>query len=183
MGWSKVSLNWILRWLCAVNWLRFKQLPPFTSLYPPLRPNALGSPLPLALLQGQVLQQYQQQHQQHHHQQQRHNGWGVDRPCRQFQEKPYPHFSADKSFNDNDNNNNGWGVGWAVSSVSGKAPPPHFPEGKSFNNTTAGLTLRASLSGTFLQTLPDLVMPLKGHSLSPRRCPATRSSPSERFGY
>ena len=29
-------------------------------------------------------------------------------------------------------------------------------------------TLRASLSGTFLQTLPDLCTPLKGHSLSPR---------------
>ena len=40
-----------------------------------------------------------------------------------------------------------------------------------------------SLSGTFLQTLPDLVTPLKGHSLSPRNCPATRSAPSERFGY
>ena len=26
-------------------------------------------------------------------------------------------------------------------------------------------TLRASLSGTFLQTLPDLVTPLKGHSI------------------
>ena len=46
------------------------------------------------------------------------------------------------------------------------------------------LTLRrASLSGTFLQTLPDLVMPLKRHSLSPRSCPPTRSAPSERFGY
>ena len=45
------------------------------------------------------------------------------------------------------------------------------------------LTLRASLSGTFLQTLPDLVTPLKGHSLSPRSCPPTRSAPSERFGY
>ena len=45
------------------------------------------------------------------------------------------------------------------------------------------VTLRASLSGTFLQTLPDLVTPLKGHSLSPRSCPATRSAPSERFGY
>ena len=44
-------------------------------------------------------------------------------------------------------------------------------------------TLRASLSGTFLQTLPDLVTPLKGHSLSPCCCPATRSAPSERFGY
>ena len=43
--------------------------------------------------------------------------------------------------------------------------------------------LRAPLSGTFLQTLPDLVTPLKGHSLSPRSCPATRSAPSERFGY
>ena len=40
------------------------------------------------------------------------------------------------------------------------------------------LTLRASLSGTFLQTLPDLVTPLKGHSLSLRSCPATRSAPS-----
>ena len=40
------------------------------------------------------------------------------------------------------------------------------------------LTLRASLSGTFLQTLPDLVTPLKGHSLSPLSCPLT---PSERF--
>ena len=27
--------------------------------------------------------------------------------------------------------------------------------------------------GTFLQTLPDLVTPLKGHSLSPRSCPPT----------
>ena len=45
------------------------------------------------------------------------------------------------------------------------------------------LTLRASLSGTFLQSLPDLVTPLKGHFLSPRSCPATRSAPSERFGY
>ena len=39
-------------------------------------------------------------------------------------------------------------------------------------------TLRASLSGTFLQTLP-----LKEHSLSPRSCPPTQSAPSERFGY
>ena len=44
-------------------------------------------------------------------------------------------------------------------------------------------TLWASLSGTFLQTLPELVTPLKGHSLSPRSCPPTRSAPSERFGY
>ena len=29
----------------------------------------------------------------------------------------------------------------------------------------------------------DLVTPLKGHSLSLRSCPATRSAPSERFGY
>ena len=43
--------------------------------------------------------------------------------------------------------------------------------------------LRASLSGTFHQTLPDLVTPLKGHSLSPHSCPATRTAPSERFGY
>ena len=44
-------------------------------------------------------------------------------------------------------------------------------------------TLRASLSGTFLQTLPDLVTTLKGHFLSPCCCPPTRSAPSKRFGY
>ena len=44
-------------------------------------------------------------------------------------------------------------------------------------------TLQAPLSGIFLQTLPDLVTPLKGHSLSPRSCPPTRSAPSERYGY
>ena len=43
--------------------------------------------------------------------------------------------------------------------------------------------LRASLSGTFLQSPPDLVTPLKGHSLSPRSCPPTRSAPPERSGY
>ena len=48
---------------------------------------------------------------------------------------------------------------------------------------TADCTLRASLSCTFLQTLPYLVTPLRGHSLSPRSCPSTRSAPSERFGY
>ena len=45
------------------------------------------------------------------------------------------------------------------------------------------IALRVSLSGTFLQTLPEMVTPLKGHYLSPRSCPATRSAPSERFGY
>ena len=44
-------------------------------------------------------------------------------------------------------------------------------------------TIRPSLSGTFLQSLPDLVTSLKGHSLSPRSCPTTRSAPSERLGY
>ena len=34
------------------------------------------------------------------------------------------------------------------------------------NISMGAITLRASLSGTFLQTLPDLVTPLKGHSLS-----------------
>ena len=42
---------------------------------------------------------------------------------------------------------------------------------------------RKVLSGTFLQTLPDLVTPLKGHSLSQRSCPAMQSAPSERLGY
>ena len=41
-------------------------------------------------------------------------------------------------------------------------------------------TLRASLSGTFLQTLPDLVTSLLVTLvLSPRSCPPTRSAPSE----
>ena len=44
------------------------------------------------------------------------------------------------------------------------------------------VTPRASLSGTFLQTLSELVTPLKEHSLSPRSCPPTLSAPSEMFG-
>ena len=44
-------------------------------------------------------------------------------------------------------------------------------------------TLRASLSGTLLRTLPELLTPLKGHSLSPCSCPPMWSAPSERFGY
>ena len=49
---------------------------------------------------------------------------------------------------------------------------------------TVCTTLRTSLFGTFLQTLPELVMPLKGHSLSPRSCPPGNAvaAPSERFG-
>ena len=46
---------------------------------------------------------------------------------------------------------------------------------------TLRATLPASFSGTFLQTLPDLVTPLKRHSLSPRCYPLTRSAPSESF--
>ena len=46
-----------------------------------------------------------------------------------------------------------------------------------------GHKLRASLSGTFLQTLPDLVTPLKGHSLSLCSRPPMLSAPSERLGY
>ena len=42
---------------------------------------------------------------------------------------------------------------------------------------------QASLSGSFPQTLPELVTPLNGHSLSPCSCPPTCSEPSERFGY
>ena len=44
-------------------------------------------------------------------------------------------------------------------------------------------TLQASLSGTFPYTLPELVMPLKMHSLTPRSCPPMVSVPTERFGY
>ena len=46
-----------------------------------------------------------------------------------------------------------------------------------------GCTLRASLSGTFLQTLPELVTPVKTHSLFPRSCPPTVSAPSGKFQY
>ena len=56
-------------------------------------------------------------------------------------------------------------------------------EAKNQHTHTHTHTLRALFSGTFLQTLPDLVMPLKGHSSSPRSCPATWSPPSKRFGY
>ena len=61
----------------------------------------------------------------------------------------------------------------------------HLPEGcrKPVLGVCIWATLRASLSGTFLQTLLDLVRPLKRHSLSPRSCPQTRSAPSERCGY
>ena len=38
--------------------------------------------------------------------------------------------------------------------------------------------LRASLSGTFLQTLSELVTPLKRHSVSTRSCLLTLSAPS-----
>ena len=61
------------------------------------------------------------------------------------------------------------------------AEPPRLPG--LHTETLFKSTLRALLSGTFLQTLPDLVTPLKGHSSSPRSCPPTRSAPSERFGY
>ena len=47
-----------------------------------------------------------------------------------------------------------------------------------------GNRTRTSFSGTFLQTRPELVTPLKGrHSLFPRSCPQTRPALSERFGY
>ena len=44
-------------------------------------------------------------------------------------------------------------------------------------------TLGASLSGTLPRSLPDLLTPLKGYSLSPHSCPAMWSVPSERFRY
>ena len=42
-----------------------------------------------------------------------------------------------------------------------------FKPGQQFCEVVVRGTLRASLSGTFLQTLSDLVTPPKGHSLSP----------------
>ena len=55
-----------------------------------------------------------------------------------------------------------------------------------FKMVGAGDTLRASVSGTFLQTLPKLLTLLKaiyGALLSPCSCPSTQSAPSERLGY
>ena len=58
------------------------------------------------------------------------------------------------------------------------------PKIASFSGFAGGRdTNRASLFGTFHQTLPDLITPLKEHSLSPRSCRPTRSAPTERFGY
>ena len=59
-----------------------------------------------------------------------------------------------------------------------KAPPPPPPR-----YAMGVCTLWSSLSGTFLQTLPELVMPLKGHSLSPCSCPPVWPAPCEHFGY
>ena len=54
----------------------------------------------------------------------------------------------------------------------------------SMNGTKRQQTHTSSIvSGTFLQTLTELVTSLKGHYLPPRSCPPTRSAPSERFGY
>ena len=43
-------------------------------------------------------------------------------------------------------------------------------------------TLQALLSGTFLQTLPDLVMPLKGHSISAQLSSNTGQHPPKGLG-
>ena len=53
------------------------------------------------------------------------------------------------------------------------------------NKPSLGPYSEHRFSGTFFQTLPDLVTPLKGnaYNLSPRSCPPTRSAPSERLGY
>ena len=47
---------------------------------------------------------------------------------------------------------------------------------------TVTLALQALLSSTFLQTLPDLVTPLKGHSLSPCSCPPKEGCRKPVFG-
>ena len=74
--------------------------------------------------------------------------------------------------------------GWShTPSIAFRHLPPKEGCRKPVLGVWVGHTLRPSLSGTFLQTMPDLVTPLKGHSLSPRNCPPTRSVPSERFGY
>ena len=52
--------------------------------------------------------------------------------------------------------------------------PTNFPSDRNLDLCT----LRAALFGTFLQTLLELVTPLKGHSLSHRSCPPMPSAPS-----
>ena len=58
----------------------------------------------------------------------------------------------------------------------------HTPS-TAFRHLPPRVTLQAPLSGTFLQTLPGLVTPLKGHFLSPHSCLPTQLTPSERFGH
>ena len=63
-----------------------------------------------------------------------------------------------------------------------KAESAHKKEQRERRNVT--ITLRASFSGTFLQTLPELVTPLKGNSfITAQLSIPTPSAPSERFGY
>ena len=67
--------------------------------------------------------------------------------------------------------------------VKSSVSAPHNTYLNSWRQELRQSTLRASLSGTFLQPLTELVTPLKRHSLSLRSCPPTLSAPSERFGY
>ena len=68
-----------------------------------------------------------------------------------------------------------------------RAPPPHPPPNSwtalwwHFNRQPLYMmhSVLKTVSGTFLQTLPELVTPLKGHTSSPCRCPLTLSVPSE----
>ena len=61
----------------------------------------------------------------------------------------------------------------------------HWPQGATLAIRLWGskedLLLRASLSSTFIQTLPELVTPLKRHFSPPRRCPPMVSARSERL--
>ena len=90
----------------------------------------------------------------------------------------------------NDSHSGVWAWGWmwvrGTLNAEDLTPTLHPTHSLPFNNYAFNSqrsadcnvhTLRASLSGTFRQTLPDLVTPLKGHSSSPR------SAPSERLGY
>ena len=73
--------------------------------------------------------------------------------------------------------NHQWG--WLSAHSEHRFPAP---SSKGCREPPVGLvecTLRASLSGTFLQTLPDLVTPLKGHSLSPRTVHRRGQRPSK----
>ena len=84
--------------------------------------------------------------------------------------------TSDKIYGDNPNHSTG--VTATAGSLVQSAPcPQHSLSERHKSRFGVAASLRASFSTTFLQTLPELVTPLKGHSLPPHSCPPTRSAP------